>query len=60
MVLIELSHPSHPLVLVVLLNLKSDIAIYLGVGHQVGAYLVEEFSHFFIAAKAVVEYPCFP
>ncbi|KAK9987217.1 hypothetical protein SO802_032168 [Lithocarpus litseifolius] len=40
--------PEHgqELVLVVLLYTGSDLGIYFGVGHQVGAYLVEELSHF--------------
>ncbi|KAK7840256.1 hypothetical protein CFP56_016876, partial [Quercus suber] len=55
-VVIDLSKPGHQLALVVLLNLNSDIPIYFAVRHQISTYLIEDSSHFFVTAKAIIDY----
>ena len=60
MVVNDLSYPEHPPLVVVLLDLAFDIFIYVRVRNQVDAYLVEDSSHFFIAAKEIAEYACTP
>ena len=52
MVVNGLRYPGLHLVLVKLLNSGSNIAIH--VRYQIGAYLIEELSHFFVTAKEVV------
>ena len=52
MVVNGLRYPGLHLVLVILLNSGSNIAIH--VRYQIGVYLIEELSHFFVIAKEVV------
>ena len=53
MVVNDLRCPGQELVLVVLLPAGFDLGKYFEVGHQVGAYLVEELSHFLVATEKV-------
>ena len=60
MVMNGMRYPGLQLVLVILLNSRSNIDIYFVVRYQIGAYLIEELSHFIVTAKEVVDYPSFP